>query len=236
MTLSRREFGRKVLVGVAAGAVVGTSACGSDDGSAATGGTGGGAGGAGGVNGCTLYPRQAEGPFYLDLDSIRQDITEDKGGAALSLVVTVQDESCAPLKDLAVDVWHCDAAGVYSGFSGQLGGLDTTGMAFLRGTQLTDADGAAEFTTIYPGWYPGRTTHIHFKVHTSSTMEATSQIYFPETVTSEIYETSPYDARGQKDTANDADGIAVANPAPLAEVTGDAASGYVATIVVTVAS
>lgn len=230
MTLSRRDFGRKVLVGAAAGAVVGTSACGSDGGGAASGG-----GGTGGENGCTLYPRQAEGPFYLDLDSIRQDITEDKAGLAMSLIVRVQDEACTPLKDLAVDVWHCDAAGVYSGFEGQLGGLDTTGMTFLRGTQLTDADGAAEFTTIYPGWYPGRTTHIHFKVHTSSTMEATSQIYFPEDVTSEVYGSAPYDVRGPKDTANDADGIAVANPAPLAEVSGDAASGYVATIVVTVA-
>ena len=236
MALSRRDFGRKVLAGVAAGAVVGTGACGSDDGSTATGGTGGGAAGTGGTNSCTLYPRQTEGPFYLDLDSIRQDITEGKAGAVLSLVVKVQDEACAPLKDLAVDVWHCDAAGVYSGFPGQLGGLDTTGMTFLRGTQLTDADGAAGFTTIYPGWYPGRTTHIHFKVHSSSTMEATSQIYFPEDVTSEVYGTAPYDARGQKDTANDADGIAIANPAPLAEVTGDASSGYVATIVVTVAS
>lgn len=241
MTLSRRDFGRKVLAGVAAGAVVGSGACGSVDGDAVAGGaggTGGGAGGpgdTGGLNECTLYPRQAEGPFYLDLDSLRQDITEDKLGTALRLAVQVQDESCTRLKDLAVDVWHCDAGGVYSGFSDQVGGLDTTGMTFLRGTQVTDADGVAEFTTIYPGWYPGRTTHIHFKVHTSSTTEATSQIYFPEGVTSAIYGTSPYDARGQKDTANDADGIAAANPAPLAEVTGNASSGYVATIVVTVA-
>ena len=236
MAITRRDFGRKVLAGVAAGAVVGTGACGSDDGNAATGGTGGaGSAGSGGMNGCTLYPRQTEGPFYLDLDSIRQDITEDKAGAALNLVVKVQDASCAPLKDLAVDVWHCDAAGVYSGFPRQLGGLDTTGMTFLRGTQLTDADGLAEFMTIYPGWYPRRTTHIHFKVHTSSTTEAISQIYFPEDISRAIYETSPYDARGQKDTANDADAIAVANPTPLAEVTGDAGSGYVASIVVTVA-
>ena len=240
MPLTRRDFNRNVLTGLAATTLAGAGACGSSGGDAENGGAGGtggtaGTGGTGGANGCTLYPRQPAGPFYLDLDSLRSDITEGKGGMALSLVLQVQSAECAPLKDLAVDVWHCDAAGVYSGFSGQLGGLDTTGQTFLRGTQVTDADGVAEFVTIYPGWYPGRTTHIHFKVHTSSTMEATSQLYFPEDVTSDIYETAPYDARGPKDTPNTGDGIAVANPAPLAVVTGDATSGYVVTILVTVA-
>ena len=240
MTLTRRDFSRNVLASLAVTTVAGAGACGSSGGDAASGGTGGTAGaegtaGTGGANGCTLYPRQTAGPFYLDLDSLRSDITEGKGGMALSLVLQVQTVDCAPLKDLAVDVWQCDAAGVYSGFPGQLGGLDTTGQTFLRGTQVTDADGVAQFVTICPGWYPGRTTHIHFKVHTSSTMEATSQLYFPEDVTSEIYETAPYDARGPKDTPNSADGIAVANPAPLAVVTGDATSGFVATILVTVA-
>lgn len=187
------------------------------------------------MNSCTLYPEQTAGPFYVDLDLLRRDITEGKIGAALRMRVRVQGRDCSPLKDLAVDLWHCDADGVYSGFPSQLGGLDTTGQAFLRGTQVTDAAGVAEFETIYPGWYPGRTTHIHFKVHTSSSMEATSQIYFPEDVTSVIYGTAPYDVRGQKDTANVGDGIATANPAPLAEVSGDASSGYVATILVTVA-
>lgn len=234
MALTRRDFSRNVLAGLAATTVAGAGACSSSGGDAASGGTGGTAG-TGGASGCTLYPRQTAGPFYLDLDSLRSDITEGKGGMALSLVLQVQSVECAPLKDLAVDVWQCDAAGVYSGFPGQLGGLDTTGQTFLRGTQVTDAAGVAKFVTIYPGWYPGRTTHIHFKVHTSSTMEATSQLYFPEDVTSEIYETAPYDARGPKDTPNNADGIAVANPAPLAAVTGDPTSGYVATILVTVA-
>lgn len=186
------------------------------------------------MSSCTLYPEQTEGPFYLDLDSLRRNITEGKAGVALRLQVRVQAEDCSPLKDLAVDVWHCDAYGVYSGFPGQLGGVDTTGQTFLRGTQVTDEDGVAEFETIYPGWYPGRTTHVHFKVHTSSSMEATSQIYFPEDLTSEVYDVSPYDARGQKDTPNLSDGIATANPAPLAEVMGDAVSGYQATILVTV--
>lgn len=235
-----------MLAGIAATSVAGAAGCGSSVGVAASGGAGGVAGtggaagtggtaGAGGANGCVVYPQQTEGPFYLDLDSLRRDITEGKAGAALRMVVQVQDAGCTPLRDLAVDLWHCDADGIYSGFPGQLGGLDTTGMTFLRGTQVTDADGTAEFETIYPGWYPGRTTHIHFKVHTSSSMEATSQIYFPEDVTADIYSAAPYDAHGQKDTPNSADGIAAANPAPLAAVTGDASSGYVAMIVVTVA-
>ena len=232
MTVSRRDFGRTVLGGLAATTVAG--GCGSSDDALGPGGSGGGAG-TGGGNGCVLYAEQTEGPFYLDLDTLRRDITEGRPGAALRLIVAAQDESCIPLRDLAVDVWHCDAAGVYSGFPGQLGGLDTSGQTFLRGTQVTDDAGVATFDTIYPGWYPGRTTHIHFKVHVSSTMESTSQIYFPEEITAEIYRSAPYDQRGQKDTANAGDGIAVASPTPLAEVTGDASSGYTATIVVTVA-
>lgn len=234
MPLTRRAFGRNVLAGLAATTLVGNGACRSSGVGATDAGAGGTGGGDGG-NTCTLYPQQTEGPFYIDLDSLRRDITEGKAGMPLSVVVKVQSESCTPLKDVAVDLWHCDADGIYSGFSGQLGGLDTTGETFLRGTQVTDADGVAEFDCIYPGWYPGRTTHIHFKVHTSSTTEATSQLYFPEDVTTEIYATSPYDARGPKDTPNAGDGIATAKPVPLAMVTGDASSGFVATIAVTVA-
>lgn len=224
-----------MLAGLAATSVAGAGACGSGDGEApgGSGGSGGG-GGSGGTNGCTLYPEQTAGPFYVDLDLLRRDITAGKAGAPLRMVVQVQTEACAPLRDVAVDLWHCDSEGVYSGFANQLGGLDTRGETFLRGTQITDSDGSVEFETIYPGWYPGRTTHVHFKVHTSSSMEATSQIYFPEALTSEIYATPPYDSRGPKDTPNAMDGIATANPAPLAAVSGDGSSFYTATIVVTV--
>lgn len=234
MTISRREFSRSVLAGIAATSVVGAGGCGSD-GAGGSGGGGSGGSGGGGMNGCTLYPEQTPGPFYLDLDLLRRDITEEKTGAALRVEMVVQSVACVSLKDIAVDLWHCDAAGVYSGFSGQLGGLDTTGETFLRGTQITDTNGLAAFDTIYPGWYPGRTTHIHFTVRTSSTTAATSQIYFPESVTSEVYAIPPYDARGPKDTPNGADGIAVTAPAPLAEVVGNDVSGYTATILVTVA-
>lgn len=243
MTLTRRDFGRNVLAGITATTLIGggcdssslgTADAGSGGGGAGGGGGSGGSGGSGG-NACTLYPEQTAGPFYLDLDLLRRDITEGKPGAPLSLIVQVQTVDCSPLKDLAVDVWHCDADGVYSGFPNQLGGLDTSGQTFLRGTQVTDDDGTAQFESIYPGWYPGRTTHMHFRVHASSRTEATSQLYFPETVTEEIYATSPYDARGQKDTPNALDGIATANPTPLAMVTSDTSGSYVASILVTVA-
>ncbi len=241
MTLTRRDFGRNMLAGLTASTLLGTGACGTDEAAGSDAGTGGtagsdaGTGGSDGGNLCTVYPQQTEGPYYLDLDMLRRDITEGKPGKALRVVVQVQDEACAPLKDIAVDLWHCDADGVYSGFPGQLGNLDTSGQTFLRGTQVTDAEGIAEFDSIYPGWYPGRTTHIHFKVHTSSLTEATSQLYFPEQTTTAIYATSPYDARGQKDTPNDLDSVAGGALPPLAMISGDAGAGFVATILVTVA-
>ena len=210
-------------------------------GAAGTGGTTGGTAGSGGSAGvpdsgtCTLYPAQTEGPFYLDLDLVRTDITEGKPGTPLTVVIEVLRASdCAALKDVAVDIWQCDAAGVYAGFPGQLGNLDTTGQRFLRGSQLTDADGKATFQTIYPGWYPGRTTHIHFKVHPTSTTEATSQLYFPEEINTAVYQTGVYAPRGQKDTTNAADGVNRTAVAPLAVVT-ESGGRYTATIRVTVA-
>ena len=182
-------------------------------------------GGAAGTDKCTLYPRQTEGPFYIDGDRLRRDITEGKPGTPLTIVLEiVRASDCAPLSGVAVDIWQCDATGVYSGFPGQLGGLDTTGQTFLRGTQVADVGGRVRFETIYPGWYPGRTTHIHFKVRPSSTTEATSQMYLPEETTSAVYKAGAYAARGAKDTSNTADGVN-RGVAPLATVTRTSA-GY----------
>lgn len=183
---------------------------------------------------CTLYPQQTEGPYYVDGDTLRADLREDRQGTLLVLELQVLSaDGCTPIADLAVDIWHCDAAGVYSGFQGQLGGLDTRGQIFLRGTQLTGPDGRVQFTTIYPGWYPGRTTHIHFKVHLSPTREVTSQLYFPEDLNREVYATEPYSAHGQKDTSNMADGFA--GSAPLLALTSTL-MGYAASMTITVAS
>jgi protocatechuate 3,4-dioxygenase beta subunit len=184
---------------------------------------------------CTVYPQQTEGPFYLDLSLLRSDVTEGKPGTPLQVVIRVlRADTCAPLAGFAVDIWHCDAGGVYSGYPGQLGGLDTTGQKFLRGTQVSDADGRVSFVTIYPGWYPGRTTHIHFKVHVSANAEATSQMYFAEDATAAAHAVAPYSAHGPKDTSNQADSVNQGHVPPLADVS-KTPTGYKATLTVAVA-
>jgi protocatechuate 3,4-dioxygenase beta subunit len=187
---------------------------------------------------CTVYPQQTEGPYYLDRRLLRRDVTEGREGAPLTLrVQVVSATDCAPLRGLAVDVWHCDAAGVYSGYPGQLGGVVTSGETFLRGTQITDDQGRVEFRTIYPGWYPGRTTHVHFKVHVSRTAEATSQMYFPEDVTRAVYSAAPYRARGQKDTPNARDGVArFGGIPPLLSIGAASGGAYAAALTVAVAT
>lgn len=223
--LSRREFSRGLAAGLAAAAL---GACGRSAGAEA---------GPGTTPACTLYPEQTEGPFYLDADLVRRDIREGRPGAPLRLELqVVAARSCTPLGGLAVDVWHCDAGGLYSGYRRQLGGAVTTGETFLRGSQSTDDAGRVAFETIYPGWYPGRTTHVHFKVHVGPRAEATSQIYFPEDVTAAVYRLAPYASRGGKDTPNASDGVVRHGGAPpLARVARDGA-GLVATLVVAVAT
>jgi len=151
---------------------------------------------------CTLAVEQTEGPYYFDADAIRRDIREDREGTRLRLAARVRDAgSCEPLENAVVDVWHCDALGVYSGFE------EGQGERWLRGTQVTNADGIVEFLTVYPGWYPGRTPHIHAKVHVDKRSVLTTQFYFDEEVTERVYARSPYSGRSGRDTFNDGDGI-----------------------------
>ena len=154
------------------------------------------------ANVCTRTAEQTEGPFYFDVDSIRSDIREDRDGAKLRLGVRVREAAeCTPLADAVVDIWHCDAAGSYSAFG------EEEGETYLRGAQVTNRDGIAEFTTIYPGWYPGRAVHIHAKVHIDKQTVLTTQFYFDDDFTTKVFEAEPYAARGERDTLNSSDGI-----------------------------
>lgn len=166
-----------------------------------------------------LTPEMTEGPYYIDDLLLRDDITEGRPGVPLELTVRVIDTvSCEHLPDAAVDIWHCDALGDYSGISGQMGNDDTSGQTWLRGVQLTDQNGAATITTIYPGWYVGRCTHIHIKVHTGGTAEDgtyiggttahTGQLYFDDEITDQIAQLEPYVQRiDVARTRNDEDSI-----------------------------
>ena len=163
---------------------------------------------------CVLTPEEIEGPFYTDLNLVRSDITNGKSGSALDLKVTVVDATtCAPIRDATVDIWHADAFGLYSAFTGQgdSADIDTSAESFLRGVQSTNADGIATFTTIYPGWYSGRTTHVHLKIHFADRTHVTTQLYFPDDVTNTVYSNNDaYAERGPKDTSNYDDGFSAA--------------------------
>ena len=150
---------------------------------------------------CTQTAEQTEGPFYFDVDRIRSDIREDREGAVFRLGVRVRDAAaCEPVADAVVDVWHCDASGGYSGFEGN------DGETYLRGAQVTNLDGIVEFTTIYPGWYPGRTVHIHAKVHIDRQTVLTTQFYFGDEFSTKVFE-GAYESAAGRDAFNDSDGI-----------------------------
>jgi protocatechuate 3,4-dioxygenase beta subunit len=153
---------------------------------------------------CVLAPEMTEGPYYLPDHAVRSDIRKGKPGALLDLRTTVLDVStCKPIKGAAVDIWHCDAAGTYSGFAQE----ETEGETFLRGVQRTNARGVASFRTVYPGWYPGRTVHIHVSVYLGGNTVHTGQLFFPDALTDIVYRRPPYNRRPGRDPRNTGDSI-----------------------------
>ena len=143
---------------------------------------------------CLLTPQSIEGPYYLDPGLVRAQIAEGRTGVPLRVDLRVIDgATCKPSKRARVDVWHADAQGIYSGYEGQgdKQDLSTVGQKFLRGTQFTDSKGAVSFKTIYPGWYTGRATHIHFKVLVDDRNVLTGQMYFPDAINEFIYANIP---------------------------------------------
>ena len=170
------------------------------------------------VAGCIVTPEQTEGPYFVDERLNRSDIRVDpstgavKAGVALALTLRLSQLSagaCTPLGGSLVDLWHCDAGGVYSDVRDRR--FNTEGQKFLRGYQVSDASGLVTFQTIYPGWYTGRAVHIHVKVRTNPAgargLELTSQLYFDEATTDAVHARPPYNSKGRRDVMNAADGL-----------------------------
>ena len=176
---------------------------------------------------CILTPEQTEGPYYIAGEKLRRNITDGRPGAALVLRTFVVDAStCRPIRNAAVDIWHADATGIYSGF-----GDGASSRTFMRGIQRTNAKGLAQFRTVYPGWYPGRAVHIHVKVHLSGNVVHTGQLYFPDGTTDAVYRRAPYSSRPNRQTRNSGDMIFLdGGRRSLLSVRRNGAGVYVATI------
>lgn len=162
---------------------------------------------------CLVTPRSIEGPFYLDPRLVRTDIGEGRPGTALRMRLRVIEAGpCTPIANARIDIWHADAQGLYSGYEGQgdRQRLSTVGQTFLRGTQFTDGSGWAAFASIYPGWYPGRATHVHFKVLIEARTLLTGQMYFPDAINASVYGAVPaYGNRAfKRDIVNGTDFLA----------------------------
>jgi protocatechuate 3,4-dioxygenase beta subunit len=189
--------------------------------------------------GCVVKPELTEGPYFVDTQLLRSDIRVEPStgaiseGVPLALTFNVSDVSngCVPIKDAVVDLWQCDANGVYSAVSGS-----GSAQSFLRGYQVSDASGAATFTTIVPGWYQGRTVHFHFKIRTTgangSAYEFTSQLFLDDALVDGILATAPYSAKGQRDTRNSNDSIFRESGGQLMLTPSETADGLAATFAI----
>jgi protocatechuate 3,4-dioxygenase beta subunit len=161
---------------------------------------------------CRAWVEQDEGPYHLDDEPFRRDLVEDRTGMPLALTITLRHDDGTPVVGAAVDVWHCDALGRYSGFppagSDEVDATPDGRSAerFLRGRQRSDADGRCEFQTVYPGWYGGRTVHIHVIAEVDG-RRWTSQLFFPEDLNDELLARPPYSQRPGRDTTNATDEI-----------------------------
>jgi protocatechuate 3,4-dioxygenase beta subunit len=208
MEQSRKKFLKSLIVGSTAVPMI-IAACKKNDDSS----SGDGSSTSGGS--CSVTDSETDGPYPLYTSrgsSIqRVNITDGKTGLplAMSIIIRNVNDSCNVLANARVDVWHCDKDGYYSGYtnSGYLGTQNNTAAVFCRGLQYTDATGQVKFTSIYPGWYTGRVTHIHAQVYVGSSLKLTTQIAFPDAVNTAAYKTSLYSAHGQNSITNASDGI-----------------------------
>ena len=193
----------------------------------------GGAAAAAATPSCVLTPAKTEGPYFVDERLNRSDIRTDPSDGsvqpgvplALDFVVVRSDGDCAPVAGAQVDVWHANASGLYSDEAANR----TSGKKYLRGYQITGADGRASFVTVFPGWYSGRAVHIHFKIRLDG-YEFTSQLFFEPATTEAIYRAGAYAARGNPDTSNARDGIYGSDGSRLVvPLSSDGNGGYAGT-------
>lgn len=196
--MNRKKFLRKSIVGLGSAVALPTilTSCNSDDEPTVD------------SNACAVSPAETDGPFPIKTpaDLVRENIIGDRTGVPLVINIKVENvaANCAPLEGVYVDIWHCDAKGNYSEYDGQLDG-DFTNEQFLRGRQLTGADGIASFISIFPGWYPGRAPHLHLEIKTTGGQSLLiTQTAFPEDVSNTVYATNGYN--GNFDTSNAEDG------------------------------
>ena len=194
---------------------------------------------------CSTTVAETDGPYplYTSRGSgiTRVDITDGKTGIPLNMALTIQNTnaSCAVLANAIVDIWHCDKDGYYSGYtnSGYLGNQNNTSKTFLRGRQTTDSSGNVKFTTIYPGWYTGRLTHIHVQIYVGTTLKLTTQIAFPDDITKAVYATTLYSAHGQNSLTIAQDNVfSDGTTGEMATVTANSAGGYDLTHTIKVAA
>ena len=225
--LTRRDAVRLLAASGAAvvvGCRPGAQRAGRETASAAASTGGGNAGAVSGLPRCVAKPELTVGPYFVDKQLDRSDVRVEpttgqvKPGEPIQLTFNVNqiaNGQCSPLPGAMVDIWQCDAAGMYSGVNDRMIGFNTEGQKFLRGYQVSDANGVARFTTIYPGWYQGRAVHIHFKIRTpaeaaladQTAYEFTSQLFFDDTLTNQVHRAEPYAAKGSGRLLNARDGI-----------------------------
>ncbi|WP_066742113.1 intradiol ring-cleavage dioxygenase [Cupriavidus sp. D384] len=186
-----------------------------------------------------LTAQTTEGPFYFDAGKVRQDITEGQSGVPLDIRFTVVDVHGRPMAGKRVDLWHCNAAGVYSGYAGQFDDhgqrVSTKGQTYLRGSQPVGADGVAAFRTIYPGWYEGRATHLHMKVIDGRRTLLTTQCFLPDALNEYLYTQLPaYRRKRLRETLNSNDGIALRAGDTVFGAVREAKDRYIATLMLVV--
>jgi protocatechuate 3,4-dioxygenase beta subunit len=186
-------------------------------------------GGTRGTTNCAVSPSETVGPYPSLGDYLRRNITDGKPGLPLALTITVVNaaSSCGPVANASVEIWQCDHQGVYSEYG------EGRGQTFLRGIQLTDAQGQVTFETVYPGWYQGRATHIHGEVTIGGRSVKVTQIAFPEDVTAQVYRTGVYAAKGQSTTTNARDNVFVDSVSQeMITLSGSTTSGFTGTFTV----